>query len=197
MAGTRSSEALMIQHTRRSALRRAAAVGGLVAAATVVSDVVKPAAAHAAVSGLASCPLCGTLAFPGIGACPAGGVHQSYGSFNYHVTLATDGGNGQRDWMGCAACACLWWSAGLARTCAGDPNGHRISSLTVPRSRDLLVEHLPVPAGGLPRQLGWRSCDICTLLFFSPSGTPGGRCPAGGPHVANRSWNYHLAFESS
>jgi hypothetical protein len=65
------------------------------------------------------------------------------------------------------------------------------------RASDYLMEDVAVtvPAGGLPRQLGWRSCDVCTLLFFSPSAAPGGRCPAGGPHLAYHSWNYHLAFE--
>src|SRR6266705_936623 len=150
----------MTPHTRRSILRRSTVVGGLVAVAAVAGELVKPAVAHAAESGWASCPQCATLAFPGIGTCPAGGVHQSYGSFNYHVKLASDGGNGQRDWNACATCACLWWSRGLARVCARDPNGHRISSRTVPRSRDYLMEDVAVtvPAGGLPRQLGWRSC---------------------------------------
>ncbi|WP_433235983.1 hypothetical protein ACQPYK_26305 [Streptosporangium sp. CA-135522] len=185
--------------TRRGFLGRASALSGLIALAGTVAEVAQPSDAFAVVAGFRSCPKCQTLwsAAPPYGNCPAGGTHEEYGSWNYSVKEQPDGGAGQTDWRICAACECLWWSGTLAKACSGDPNGHRISSRTRPKSRYYLVEYGTVPSDGLLRQAGWKSCDNCSALYFAGPGAPPSRCPNGGAHVGVYSWAYNLRYTVS
>jgi hypothetical protein len=176
--------------------RQVIGAAATLAVATAATQLATPGTALAAQTGWAACGKCQSLWWPNtpyVIPCPAGGHHTKDGSFVYQVKTQSDGGAGQNDWRSCATCQCLWWSGTTAGRCAGDPNGHRISSYAIGKSWYYLVEFEPqFPSER--HQRGWRSCANCSVLFFTPSGSPNGRCAAGGRHDTARSWSYLLRY---
>ena len=144
-------------------------------------------------SGWSCCSRCITLFFgaPGApGACPAGGVHDSSGSWNLFM-LNVDGDiagpNQQPGWRMCEKCRVLFYGPNAdSSTCsAGGQHNASASWFAV-----------QVDDGSSPtNQQGWRWCKNCQALVWAltPSPAP---CPAGAGrvHDLSASANYDLPF---
>ncbi|MDZ8225469.1 hypothetical protein [Nostoc sp. ChiVER01] len=135
------------------------------------------------------CNKCQALAFAGnasLGACPAGGVHNHNGSYNYILIHDTPRLAGQDNWRWCNKCQVLAFAgnASLGACPAGGVHNHNGSY------NYLLIFNTPLLPG---QQDNWRWCNKCQVLAFA--GNPSfGACPAGGVHDHNGSYNYTLEY---
>lgn len=129
------------------------------------------------------CKKCQGLAFAGIsqGVCPAGGGHDTAGSFNYGLAANVQKAAGQHDWRYCKKCQGLAFAGSGNGVCPAG-GGHDTAG-----SWDYsLVANEPAAAG----QHDWRYCKKCQGLAFAGVGK--GVCPAGGGHDTAGSWDYTL-----
>lgn len=145
-------------------------------------------------SGWTWCNRCQALFYgaPGaVGACPAGGVHDSSGSADYFV-LSVDGDmagpNQQPGWCWCEKCRVLFYGPGTANSSCPAGGQHNASGST--------IFAMQFDDGSSPtNQQGWRWCKNCQTLFFALNASPG-PCPAhaGWVHDPSESGNYDLPF---
>src|SRR5271166_3094715 len=124
------------------------------------------------------------------GKCPAGGAHNSSGSFDYFMLFVDGdmaGPNQQPGWRTCKKCRGLFYGPGAGSSSC--PAGTHHDATGSP-SLALQVDD------GSPssNQKGWRWCRHCQGLFFAPN--PPGPCPvgAGRVHDGSTSAAYDLPF---
>jgi hypothetical protein len=132
------------------------------------------------------CDKCHGLAFAGDrspGRCPAGGLHDHQGSWDYALVMNVPGAAGQHDWRWCNKCQGLAFAGNRSPgPCpAGGLHDHKDSGDYT------LVMNVPGAAG----QHNWRWCNKCQGLGFAGGPSPGA-CPAGGLHDYRLSGDYSL-----
>lgn len=130
------------------------------------------------------CHKCQGLFFNGHatkGKCPAGGAHDSAGSFDYMIQFWV--APGENKWRWCHKCERMYFSGGPSQGVCPSGGAHENAG-----SGDYTL--ISDPVGG-PGQYEWRRCKKCTGLHYG--GFPDqGACPAGGKHDHAGSSNYSL-----
>ncbi|MGH4007234.1 MAG: hypothetical protein ACRDTH_03550 [Pseudonocardiaceae bacterium] len=137
------------------------------------------------------CNRCQGLFFEGnntIGACPAGGGHNSGGSSNYLMSAYTAPLpiGLQANWRWCNRCQGLFLGDTTGRCPLGDGHNSQGSSDYTPFLDDGVLVN---------KQDGWRSCFKCQGMFFAGNPTLG-ICPTGGGHDSSMSWHHMMVFSS-
>lgn len=120
------------------------------------------------------------------------------------ITITGTGNNGahmryvlypvpeQAGWRFCAKCELLYYDGfpAFKGVCpAGGP--HELQE-----SFDYHLAHDAPSAQGTPEQSNWRFCAKCAALFYDGFSTFKGRCPAGGLHEQQGSFDYQLAHDA-
>jgi hypothetical protein len=134
------------------------------------------------------CRKCQALSFadgPSLGACPAGGVHDHQGSYNYILIYNSPILQGQPNWQDkwgwCNKCQTLAFAGGNLGICAGGGvHNHQGSYNYFLRHDD----------PNYPGQGRWHWCRKCQELTYASLGN----CPAGGSHDHTGSFNYTLQY---
>jgi hypothetical protein len=115
--------------------------------------------------------------------CPAGGLHENVGSFNYHLahSLAPTAG-WQGGWRWCNKCDGLFYGGHASSVCPAGGAHDGTGSFDY---------HLHHAAPGAPDlQSSWRWCNKCQGQFYG--GHASSVCPAGGAHNSSGSFDYSL-----
>jgi hypothetical protein len=139
-------------------------------------------------SGWRWCRKCQGLFFGGNPGpvCPAGGSHDSAGSYNYTLVMNSPDAAGPRshkqsDWRWCRKCQGLFFGGNPDPVCPAGGAHDSAGSYNY-----TLVMNSPQATG----QSGCCWCRKCQGLFFG--GNPSPVCPAGGAHDSAGSGNYTL-----
>ena len=135
------------------------------------------------------CNKCQALAYSGfadLGPCPAGGVHEHAGSYDYPLIAQSDvvPASYQNYWRWCNKCQALAFAGNAdSGSCSGG-GVHDHSG-----SADYMVEIRGLD--GLPswKQDNWRWCNKCQVLAYAGLEGP---CSAGGLHDHTGSSDYVL-----
>ena len=129
------------------------------------------------------CRKCECLAYAGYSLCGSGGPHDLSGSMDYALKeLAFR--HPYRAHLACKKCFCVFRSRILG--CGPCASGGDHSSYGTPLT--LAPTTIRTESNG---QSGWRFCDKCHLLLYSP-GSPE-HCAAGGEHDLQKSSDYRIA----
>lgn len=141
-----------------------------------------------------NCQRCLAVFFDGIGACPAGGVHDTSQSSDYFLVHDIDWAPGQTGWRWCARCYGLAYldpGRGPGRCVAGGRHDHNASGAY---SLEFVKPHAPtIPQNMIDQveQTGWAWCSKCEMLGYQPRLS---RCPANGQHDFSSSGKYRLRY---
>jgi hypothetical protein len=181
-------------NTRRTVLKKAAALGLGTGALVVTSQLVTATPAHAATqSGWRYCSRCRCLHWPSSnGRCPEPTYlsHSWSGSFNYTMYFKPDTMSGQDRWAYCHWCkAMFYWGSTTepyAGVCpeGGGHNGYESYQYVIPTG------------SASNRQSNWRHCVKCQSLFWGGAESSS-HCAAGGRHNRGESWNYWLRYATA
>jgi hypothetical protein len=124
--------------------------------------------------------------------CPAGGNHVNVGSYDYELRhnnfqLAEPTGT-QQGWRWCSKCQGLSYGPQQGGSIC-PAGGTHVSTNSFNYVLDIGGDGTVPPPGV---QGGWRWCSKCRGLFYGLGAPSAGVCPAGGPHVNERSFRYFL-----
>lgn len=143
--------------------------------------------------GWASCPKCQGMHFAGFpfkGVCPADQLqHEQTGSFAYAMIFDSPPGDHiQLGWASCPKCQGMHF-AGFPDNKGFCPADHLQHSQT--GSFAYAMKFGVSQTDNV--QVGWRACPKCQGLFFGPFN---GKCPRGGEHSVEGSFEYAMQIEN-
>jgi hypothetical protein len=144
------------------------------------------------------------------GKCPASSTGHSVGpgtsgwygalkntGFGFTYTLF---GVIETTWCWCQSCQGLWyWDGSNYGSCPAN-NGGGHSRTGSPWYTEIYNAQYFTAVGGFTttqmgsRQVGWRWCDRCQVLFFGNGQNKGGACPKGGLHSSPAGYDYSVYF---
>jgi len=175
---------------RRTVLRNGLLAGLGVAAVSISSTAIEGTAqAFSYQTGWKWCSKCRGLFYgpqQSASHCPAGGTHDSTGSWPYTMFYDDPSSGGilqQQNWSWCGKCTGLFY---------GPKQSYSICPAGGPHDGSGSYNYSVAYNTG-QGQPNWNWCLQCQGLFYGPQQSVS-HCPAGGTHDGSRSYNYSVTY---